>query len=606
MTLSDISIKNPVFAWMLMLGLIVFGAVGFSRMGISQLPDVDFPVLTVTVNWQGAAPETMESAVTDIIEDAVMSVDGIQQVQSSSREGVAQITITFNLSQDVNVALQQVQSKIAQAQRNLPNDIDPPIVTKSNPEDQPILWSAVSGDRPLRDIILFIRDHLRDKLTTISGVGDIFLGGYVDPNMRIWLHPEEMRLREISVDDVIRAVENEHVLSPSGYMDNGPKEINVRVYGEADTAEEFDRMIIPARSGAPIWRNIHLGDVADAEEGLNDIRRISRMNGVQAVGLGVVKQRGTNAVAVGDAVRERVSKLAELLPKGLHINIVTDATKFIRAATHELLVTLTLSVLLTSIVCWLFLGSWSAALNVILAIPTALIGSFIVLYFMGFTLNTFTLLGLSLSIGIVVDDAIMVLENIVRHHEEGMNRVRASIVGAREITTAAMAASMAILAIFVPVVFMKGIVGKFFFQFGVTLSATVLISLLEALTLAPMRCSQFLQIGSTTGIHRWVDRGMEKLTNAYRAFLRWVFDLGRLGSGPQNLLETILAAAALSAIVLLVCAISAKLLAWALGGFFHLHPPFRMLLAGFVLADAAALFILPRASKAPLWARALL
>jgi hydrophobe/amphiphile efflux-1 (HAE1) family protein len=524
-SLSDISIKNPVFAWMLMIGLIVFGAVCFMRMGISQLPDVDFPVLTVSITWQGAAPEVMESAVTDVVEDAVMSVDGIQLVSSTSREGIATITIQFALSQDINVSLQQVQAKIAQAQKNLPTDIDPPIVTKSNPEDQPILWTAVSGDRPLRDMIVFTRDHLKDNLTTIAGVGDVFLGGYVDPNLRIWLRADKMRAREIAVDDVIASVRNEHILPPSGYMDEGPREINVKVYGEATNAEEFRKLIIPTRAGAPIWKTIHLGDVASVEEGLNDIRRISRMNGKRAVGLGILKQRGTNAVAVGDAVRDRMRKLRDVLPSGLAMGIVTDSTKFIKDSTHELLLNLLLSVLLTSIVCYVFLGSWSSAFNVILAIPTSLIGAFIILRAFGFTLNTFTLLGLSLSIGIVVDDAIMVLENIVRHKEEGLSRVRAAIVGAREITTAAIAASLAILAIFLPVVFMDGIIGKFFFQFGVTMSAAVMLSLLEALTLAPMRCSQFLQTSGDTWLSRHMDRFMGGLSTRYRhgldACLRW-------------------------------------------------------------------------------------
>jgi hydrophobe/amphiphile efflux-1 (HAE1) family protein len=528
MTLSDISIKNTVFAWLLMIGLIIFGAIGFSRMGISQLPDVDFPVITITVTWTGASPETMESAVSDVIEDAVMTIQGIKNVNSTSQEGLTNITIEFELNRDIDTALQEVQSKILQAQRNLPTDIDPPIIVKSNPEDNPIMWTSLSGTGAvtLRDMVLFVRDHLKDTLATISGVGDIRLGGYIDPNMRIWLNANEMARQEITVEDVKSAITNQHILTPSGYMDNGPKEFNVRVLSEVRTPDEFANLNITRRGGEVIWKPIKIGQVAKVDAGLADIRRISRINGNQSVGLGIIKQRGSNAVAVGNAVMKRIAglKSSGLLPKDMQLNVVFDTTKFIKDATNELVFTLTLSVILTSLVCWLFLGSWGSAFNVILAIPTSLIGSFLFLYFFNFTLNAFTLLGLSLSIGIVVDDSIMVLENIVRYHESGMSRVKAAIVGAREITTAALASSLAILAIFIPVVFMKGIIGKFFFQFGVTMSVAILLSLMEALTLTPMRTSKFLQTGKETRIGLIMDRFMKFLSKLYKSALIWCLD----------------------------------------------------------------------------------
>ncbi len=525
MTLSDISIKNPVAAWMLMIGLIVFGWISFQRMGISQLPDVDFPVINVTVAWEGAAPEVMETEVTDVLEDAVMSIEGIQEVSSNSRQGQATITIEFGLDRDIDVALQEVQSKIAQAQRNLPREIDPPVVVKTNPEDQPIMWVSLAGDRPLRDLMIYTHDVLKNQFTVLPGVGEVFLGGYIDPNLRVWIDQKKMTEAQLTVDDILDAIGSQHEEVPSGIIDTGKREFNVRVMGEAATSEEFSRIVIPTRhGGGAIWSTVRIGDVATVEDGLNDARRISRNQLKPAIGLGIRKQRGSNAVAVAQGVKERVLELQNTLPEGMTLSLVFDSTKFIEESTSELTFTLVLSALLTGVVCWLFLGSWSSTVNVLLAIPTSIIGSFIVLNFMGFTLNTFTLLGLSLAIGIVVDDAIMVLENIVRYLEHGFSKVRAAIVGAREITFAAVAASIAILAIFLPVVFMKGIVGKFFYQFGVTMSVAVLLSLLEALTLAPMRCSQQLNLQSDNILTRFMDRFLGGLIAFYRRSLNWALD----------------------------------------------------------------------------------
>ncbi|MBI4055974.1 MAG: efflux RND transporter permease subunit, partial [Elusimicrobia bacterium] len=524
MTLSDISIKNPVFAWMLMVGLILFGWIGFRGMGVSLMPDVDFPVVTVSVGLEGAAPEVMETQVADVIEDAVMSIQGIREVSSISRLGQANISIEFELSRNIDLALQEVQTKIAQAQRNLPREIDPPVVTKTNPEDQPIMWLALSGERPLKDLMEYTHDTLKDQFTSVAGVGDIFLGGYIEPSLRVWLDAEKMNQRQLTVDDIVAAIQTQHSETPAGYIDTGKQELNVRVMGEAATPEEFSKIIIAGRSGAPIWRTFRIGDVATVEDGLNDVRRISRNWGKPAVGLGIKKQRGSNAVEVARAVKTRLAQIQKNIPEGMTLKAVNDSTRFIEEATHELNFTLILSALLTAVVCWFFLGSWSSTLNVLLAIPTSIIGSFLILNFMGFTLNTFTLLGLSLAIGIVVDDAIMVLENIVRYHEQGMNRVRAALIGAREITFPAMAASVSILAIFIPVVFMKGIIGKFFYQFGVTMSVAVLLSLLEALTLAPMRCSQFLDTGRNSWIGQRMERILVGLTEGYRRTLRVCLD----------------------------------------------------------------------------------
>ena len=529
MRVSDVSIRNPVFAWMLMAGLIVFGAVGFARMGISQLPDVDFPVVTVTITYLGAAPEVMETSVADPLEDQLMSIEGLRTLTTVSTVGTLTATLEFELTRNVDAALEDVQTKITASQKLLPPNVDPPTITKTNPDDQPIIWLAMTAkDKSLRELMVFARDFVKDQFTTISGVGNVLLGGYVEPAMRVWLDPDKMRANNIATTDVVTALKNESIEMPGGDFNSKDKNINLRTLGEAATPEEFGNIAISKRAGQVNQEPghvVHLRQVARIEPGLQELTRLSRFNGEAAVGLGIVKQKGSNAVAVGKLVKAKVEAMKKSLPPGYEIHVNFDTTKFIQDAINELNFNLILSALLTAFACWIFLGSLSATFNVILSIPTSIMGAFIVLYFMGFTLNTFTLLGLSLAIGIVVDDAIMVLENIFRHNEEGLNKMEAAIVGAREITFAALAATIAIVAIFLPVAFMTGIIGKFFFQFGVTISVTVLLSLLEALTITPMRCSRFVTIHKRTDfIGRNFERFMKWLRVIYAASLKRILN----------------------------------------------------------------------------------
>jgi HAE1 family hydrophobic/amphiphilic exporter-1 len=525
-SLSDISIRNPVFAWMLMLGLIFFGFFSFREMGVSQLPDVDFPIVNVSVNLEGAAPEVMELDVVDPLESAVMSVEGVQNISSSAKMGSATITIEFDLSKNIDVAVTEVQTKINQAIRMLPKGIEQPIISKVNPEDQPILWLAViAPNMATKELMAFVKDQLKDRFQTTPGVADVILGGYVDPNLRVWVSEKKLQQYALTVSDVIGAVQSEHTESPSGFLDDLKTEKNVRVLGEALTIEEFENLPLIRRGGGANFNPISLKDVADIEDGLADVRRISRAQGKPSVGLGIRKQRGVNAVEVGDKVKLRMEELKKILPKGMEITVNYDSTKFIKESIHEINFTIIIASILTAFVCWLFLGSFASTINVVLAIPTSVMGSFIVLKALGFTLNTFTLLGLSLAIGIVVDDAIMVLENIYRHHEEGKDRLIASFDGSREITFAALAATVAIIAIFLPVAFMKGIVGKYFYQFGVTISVAVAISLLEALTLTPMRCSQFMDPpGRTSRLGAFVDKIFNSWISFYERILNYILN----------------------------------------------------------------------------------
>ncbi len=523
MTLSDLSIKRPVFAWMLMFGLIVFGAISFSRMGISDMPDVEFPIIALTARYEGAAPEVMEADIVDPLEDALISIQGVKNVTSKSRVGVAEMTIEFELDRDIDNAFQDVQAKISQTQPLLPTGIEPISLMKIAIAEFPIMWISVTSEEmdPI-DLMVFVKNDIRDQLTTVSGVGNLWMPGYLEPNLRVWLDNDSLKRYALSATDIVAAIQKEHSEPPSGRTAFEQKEISLRTMGEEKTVEGFNNILINSRGGGPNYSPINLGRVARIEEGTVDILQFARTNGKPAVGLGVVKQRGANAVAVARAVKEKIERLNKIMPEGTSIVVNFDGTHFIEESIRELILTLILAAILTSLVCWLFLGSWASTLNVLLAIPTSVLGTFIVLYFSGFTLNIFTLLGLSLAIGIVVDDAIMVLENIIRHREMGKSRMQASIYGAREITFAAMAASVALAAIFLPIAFMEGIIGRFLFQFGVTLSAAVMISLLEALTLTPMRASQFTgTLERTSRIGLGFERGFQKVHDVYVRMLHF-------------------------------------------------------------------------------------
>ncbi len=525
MTLSDLSIRRPVFAWMLMTALMVFGLISFKRLGISKLPDVDFPTISIRLSWEGAAPEVMETDVVDVVEESVTAIQGVRDISSTIRQGQATISLELDLDRDIDVAVQEVQTKLLQAQRQLPREIDPAVVTKVNPEDQPIMWITVTGDVPLRDIMDYAQNQLEDRFATVNGVGEVFLGGLLERNLRIWIDAKKLELNQLTIKDVVAAIEKGHQEIPAGRIETETKEFNVRAMGEALNTEEFGNIIIDQRGGRPNYKPIYLKDVAAVEDGLADQRRISRRSGELAVGLGIRKQRGVNTVEVGRRVLSRLKEVQKDVPPGMKVALTVNNVKFIEDSIKELNLTLISSAFVTSLVCWLFLGSVSATINVLLAIPTSILGTFIFLYFIGFTLNTFTMLGLSLAIGIVVDDAIMVLENIVRYREKGMDRVQAAQVGARQITFAAIATSLAIIAIFLPVAFMTGIMGKFFYEFGVTISIAVAISLLEALTLTPMRCSQFLRTGERkTSVGKFMESSFQQLAHTYQKSLRWVLN----------------------------------------------------------------------------------
>jgi multidrug efflux pump subunit AcrB len=518
MKLTDACIEKPVFAWMLMAATVVFGGVAASRIGISQFPDVDFPTISVGITWEGASPEVVENDAIEILEESLVQVEGVKSITSSSRQGGGSITVELDLSRDVDLALQDVQTKVSQSQQRLPRDMDPPVISKTNPEDQPIMWIGLSGPFPQRVLADHARYRVKEKLQTVPGVGEITMGGYLERNVRIWVDASRLDEKGLTVADVNDALRREHVELPAGRLEGEGREVNVRVLGEALDLATLRRIVVHEVAGSPVY----LEDVALVEDGFEDVRRLSRVNGQPAQGIGVRKQRGANAVAVARGIRTTLAEIRKTLPPGMLLAINFDSTKFIEDSVHEIQLELALSVLLTAFVCWLFLGSISSTLNVVLAIPMSLLGTVAAIYFLGFTFNTFTLLGLALAVGIVVDDAIMVLENIYRHGEMGKGRVQAAREGTKEITFAALAATLAVVAIFSPVVFMKGVIGRFFLQFGITLCIAVLLSYVEAMTLAPARCAQFLQTSreGRSRIGLVVDQLFGRLERLYSRALR--------------------------------------------------------------------------------------
>lgn len=519
MNLIAISIKRPVFAWILMAAMIAFGAAALSRLGVSQLPDVDFPIVTVSVNFEGAAPEIIESELVDKIEQQLLSIEGIKQMRSNVRQGSGSVSLEFDINRNVDVALQEVQTAVSQIR--FPLGVDPPVVRKQNPEEEPIMFISLSAEKPLREMLVFADLFLLDKFRFLKDIGEVSIGGFSDRNLRIWPDLEKLRRYELTILDVLDAITTQHVEAAAGEFVEGQKELRVRWLGEAYNVEEVKKLRILRRGGAAIQDvAFRIGDVAEVEDGLSDIRRMARVDGVPAISIAIRKQRGSNEVALSDRILKRVEELKKEIPKEYNLRVRVNFTEPTKAVVNTTMEKLVMAGVVTIVICFLFLGSWQAAVNILMSIPTSIIGTFLIVYLCGFTLNLFTLLALTLAISIVVDDAIMLLENIVRHQRMGKSGVRAAYDGSMEILPAATAATLAVVAVFAPVVFMDGVTGKFFFQFGVTMSAAVLLSLLEAVTITPMRAAALMGTHQKPSkFETKLDHLFEKLAERYRGWL---------------------------------------------------------------------------------------
>ncbi len=507
MTLPELSIKRHVFAWMLSAVIVLFGIISYQRIGVDRIPSIDFPIIMVNTTLKGANPDVVDASITSIIESAINTTPGIDHIQSSSSPGVSTITITFALNKNIDVAYNEVQAKVSQVLRRLPQDTDPPTVQKVDSNAQAVIWLALTGDRTIQQLNLYATNVLKKKLETINGVGEVTLGGRRDRVIRVNLSPDRMAAYKLSSTDLINAFNREHVQLPGGFLVSSQTEKLLKLDLEFHNVQDLGNLIIQHKDGAPV----RLKDVANIEDSITDNRQVARYNGKPTVGLGIVKIANSNTVEIIKEVERRLNEeIRPNLPQGMNIDISTNDSIFINQMVSSLKEHLFTGTFLAALVVFIFLRSLRSTLIIATAIPVSLLGAIAVMYFSGYTFNSMTLLGLLLLIGVVVDDAIVVLENIYRHRESiDKNPISAAINGSREVTFAVIAASLSLVCIFAPVIFMDGIIGMFFKSFGVVVTFGVLVSLFVSLTLTPMLCSRYLKVGHAD--NKWYVAISEKL-----------------------------------------------------------------------------------------------
>ena len=497
MTLPELSVKRHVLAWMLNAVLVLFGVISFSRIGMDRLPYIEFPVVSVTTALKGANPDIVDASVTNLLESSVNSVPGIEHIQSTSSPGVSVINITFGLEKNVDIAFNEVQSKVNQVLRRLPRDVDPPIVAKVETNAAPMFWMALQGDRTQQQLNQYALNVVKKKLETIDGVGEVRLGGRRDRTIRVNLIPERMTALAISAQDIASAFATEHVQLAGGFVVGQATEHLVKLDLEFHSLDALAGLVVTQRNGVAV----RLGDVAELEDGLTDNRQLARFNGEMTIGLGVVKVANANTVAIAERIRHKLaSEIEPQLPPGMKISIVSNDAVFILEIVDSLKEHIIEGTLLAALVVWFFLRSLRSTLIIALAIPVSLMGAIAVIYFFGYTLNSLTMLALLLLIGVVVDDAIVVLENIFRHREDlDPDTQSAAINGSREVVFAVIAATLSLVSIFAPVIFLQGVIGQFFRSFAVVVTFGVLVSLFVSLTLTPMLCSRYLTVEKQHG-----------------------------------------------------------------------------------------------------------
>ncbi|MCC6672197.1 MAG: efflux RND transporter permease subunit [Planctomycetes bacterium] len=521
--LAEICIRRPVFAAMLILALVVVGAAGYLQLGVDRFPSVDLPQVSVRTNLPGAAPEEVESTVSQRIEEAVNTIEGIAELRSISGQGTSIILLTFELERDIETATQDVRDRVASVRRQLPRDALEPIVSKFDNDSSPVLSIAVSGDRPLRELTEFADKEVKIPLEQASGVGEVRMVGGLERAIHVWVDAERLAAYRLPITAVRDAIQRQNADIPGGNVTSGARESQLRTMGRITDPREFDDLVVANVDGAPI----RVRDVGRAEDGTKEQRSTSRLDGTTAVVLEVRRQSGANTVAVIDAVKERLERLRPALPRDLRLEVIRDQSRYIHAAQEEITVHLVVGSLLASLMVLLFMRNLRATVIAAVAIPTSVIATFGMMWALDFTLNSVTMLALVLMVGVVIDDAIVVLENIFRFVEEKrMAPFQAAKAATAEIGLAVLATTLSLVVIFVPVSFMSSISGRFLFQFGLTAAVAVLVSLLVSFTLTPTMSARWLRPAdvaaagehavarSRRGLYGLLERG-------YMALLAW-------------------------------------------------------------------------------------
>jgi len=524
--LAEVCIRRPVFATMLILALVVVGLESYRRLGVDYFPKVEFPFVNIQTTLRGASPEEVESQVTKPLEEAINTISGIDDLNSTSAEGVSIISIGFVLEKDPDIAAQEVRDKISTILSQLPDDADPPIVEKVATDAAPILNVVVASKRDLRETTKIVDDRIKKSIESLSGVGQVRFVGDRQRQIQVILDGDKLASYNLNVEQVRLALASQNIEIPGGRLDQGNREVALRTLGRVERPADFARIIVGNVNGSPV----RVSDIAQVIDGVEEPRSLARLNGEPAVVLQVRKQAGTNTLDVIALVKDRIKELQATLPPDFKISYARDQSGFIEAAFHAVEEHLVLGAIFASIIVLFFIRSWRSTVIAAIAIPTSIISTYTLLNYMGFTLNQITMLGLTLVVGIVIDDAIVVLENIFRFMEEkGMGPVQAAIEGTRDIGLAVMATTLSLVIIFIPIALMPGIVGRFMSSFGYTAAFAIMISLLVSFTLTPMLCSRFLRPknngngnGHTGGGHSTKDTWVFRIAaRSYRRMLEW-------------------------------------------------------------------------------------